>query len=71
MGKRGKKTDIEKYVDNMSRFKYKCKCGHTIYMNEKHPKTLCHWCKTMNYLYKEDEFKEKLKNALKKNKYMI
>lgn len=62
------KTDIEKYVDNMSRFKQKCKCGHTVYLNEKHPQTLCHWCKRMNYFYEKDEFKAKMKEKLKKVK---
>lgn len=60
------KTNIEKYVDNMSRFKKQCKCGHTMYLNEKHPKVLCYWCKRMNYLYKKDKIIDKLKRDIKK-----
>lgn len=63
---RGKKSDIEKYVDNMSRFKHKCKCGHTLYLNEKHPKVLCYWCKRMNYLYEKDRIIDNLKRDIKK-----
>ena len=57
--------DIEKHYEYMSQFKHKCKCGHNVYLSAKHPKTLCSWCKTMNYYDKKEEFKNNLKNALK------
>ena len=62
------KTELEKYADNMSKYKHKCTCGHTVFLCDRHPKQLCHWCKKMNYLYKEDEFKERMKEQLKKVK---
>ena len=60
------KTNVEKYVKNMSRFKHKCECGHIVYLNEKHSKTICRWCGRMNYYDKKEKFKNILKNALKK-----
>lgn len=60
------KTNVEKYVENMSRFKHKCKCGHIIYLNDKHPKAICSWCGRMNYKDEREKFKNILKNALKK-----
>jgi len=66
-----KKDDIEKHTEYMSQFKHKCKCGHNVYMSGRFPKTICSWCKRMNYLDEKEEFKEKLKSSLNKNKYMI
>jgi NADH pyrophosphatase NudC (nudix superfamily) len=59
-------SDVQKYVENMSKYKHRCKCGHNVYLSKTHPKTICSWCKHMNYLDEKEEFKEKLKNALKK-----
>ena len=62
------KTDLERYEDNMSIFKHKCTCEHTVFMCDRHPTQICHWCGKKNFLYKEDEFKEKIKDALRKIK---
>ena len=59
-------NDIQKYANNMAKYKHKCKCGHTVYLSKAHPTTICNWCKEMNYLDKKEEFKVKMKRALKK-----
>ena len=58
--------DIQKYTENMSKYKHKCKCGHNVYLSKAHPTALCTWCGIMNYLDKKEEFKAKVKNELKK-----
>lgn len=67
-----KKDDIEKKAEYMAQFRHKCKyCGHTIYMSKKFSVKICNWCHKKNYLDKKQEFEEKLKNALKKQRIMI
>lgn len=66
-----KKDDVEKHAEYMAQFRHKCICGVNVYLSNKYPKKICKWCGKMNYLDKKQEFEEKLKNALKKNKYMI
>ena len=59
--------EVEKFMNNMSRYRHNCKyCGHTIYMSEKHSKTICNWCHRTNYINEKEEFKNKVKSALKK-----
>lgn len=60
-----KKDDVEKHAEYMSQFKHKCKCGHNVYLSERHPRIICSWCKRMVYLDKKEEFRNTLKNALK------
>lgn len=60
-------NDIQKYADNMAKYKHKCKCGHTVYLSKAHPKKLCNWCGKMNFLNEKEEFKEKIKNELRKH----
>ena len=59
--------DVDKLAVGMEKFKKKCsKCGHTLFIAPIRPKRLCRWCGTMNYYDGKTEFKEKVKNALKK-----
>lgn len=50
----------------MAQFAYKCDCGHSMYLSPAHPKRICRWCGNMVYLDKREEFKERLKNIVKK-----
>lgn len=61
-----KKRYEERYGDYMSQFKYKCSCSHTVIIRPGVDKKLCSYCG--NYVYKDKklEFKEKLKNELRK-----
>lgn len=36
--------DLEKYNEELSKWKVKCKCGHTVIIRYNQDKTLCHWC---------------------------
>ena len=58
--------DIEKYQDNLTKYKYQCKCGHKVVIPEWETKQVCHWCKRYVFKSKKDEdlyrIKEKMKN---------
>ena len=49
-----------RYFTERSKYKIKCKCGHTETIKPKAKKKLCSWCG--NYIYREA--KEEFKNAL-------
>lgn len=44
----------------------KCDCGHSITITNKHKRLICSWCGNYVYLHKKDEFKNKLKEVMKK-----
>ena len=50
---------------------YKCKCGHSIVIWPIETKRLCNWCHNYVYRDKKQEFKDKLKNSLKKINNML
>lgn len=62
---RRKRLD-ERYGDYMTQFRYKCKCGHTLTLRPNQDKKLCNFCGEYFYKDKKLEFKEKLKNELRK-----
>lgn len=66
MGRRKHKDDVCKEMEYMAQFVHKCDCGHSMYLSPAHPKRICRWCGNMVYLDKREEFKERLKNIVKK-----
>lgn len=68
MNKIGLNLDNEKVLDEKNKYKFYCKCGHyaIIYPFEQYQKKVCDWCGNYIYSSKKEEFKEKLKNKLKK-----
>lgn len=56
--------DMEKYVEAKSKYRVKCKCGHTMSITNKYKREICSYCGVMNYLDKKDEFKANLKKAM-------
>lgn len=57
--------DIDKYSDNLSRYRYKCKCGHKVVIPEWEEKQLCHWCKNYVFKNKKDETLYRIKEMIK------
>lgn len=55
----------ERYFIERSKYKVKCKCGHSMVMKPTAKKKLCDWCG--HYIYREakDEFKNILLGRLK------
>lgn len=54
--------EMIKRVNEISKYKYYCKCGHSviIYPMEGRNKKICSWCGNWVYVNKKEEFKEKI-----------
>lgn len=59
-------SDTDKMVEYYNQFKVTCKCGHMLVISPKIGKQLCNHCGHYGYLDKKLEFKDKLKEAMKK-----
>lgn len=62
-----REAKIDEYY---SQFKVKCKCGHTFPMPYTIDKLLCDHCGVYYYRDKKLEFKERMKQAMKGEKYV-
>ena len=58
--------EMDKYVDELQKHKYKCKCGHKVFMDKNKTKAVCDWCGRYVFKNKKDEFNYRMKEALKK-----
>lgn len=57
---------FDKRAKNQSDSKITCKCGHRILMGLEERK-VCSWCGNYIFKTKEDEFKYRLEEKMKKN----
>ena len=53
-----------KYYNELSNYKYTCKCGHVVVMLRGTDKVLCTWCHHYVYKNKKDEFKDRMRSVL-------
>lgn len=58
-------NNSEKFLNALSQYKVKCKCGHVVIII-KRSWVMCSWCGRKIYRSKKDEFKDKLKKEIKK-----
>lgn len=63
-----RRTQAEIIDSYYSNFKYKCNCGHTIFMPYGTDKKICTHCGLYVYKDKKDEFKDKLNQELRRKK---
>ena len=63
------KTDeeIKQEMDKLSKFRVKCKCGHTLILVSRKSE-ICTWCGRKVYRSKKDEFEDKLKKEIKNDR---
>ena len=56
-----------KRMAEIDKYKYYCKCGHTvvIYPIERKNRKICNWCGQYVYISRQEEFKEKLGGMIK------
>lgn len=54
----------KKYYNELSNYKYKCKCGHVVLILRGTDKKLCTWCHHYVYKSQRDEFKDRLRSVL-------
>ena len=53
-----------KYYNELSKYRQKCKCGHSVFIVNKKNKVLCTWCHNYVYKTKLDEFKDRMRGVL-------
>ena len=58
-------TNNLKFLEELSKHKVKCKCGHTMIIINI-PFDICTWCGRKVYRSKKDEFEDKLRREMKK-----
>lgn len=66
MLKDSKFEEIDKYMEEVNKYKVKCKCGHKVILINT-DKAICSWCGHYVYKDKKQEFKERLTQCMKKN----
>lgn len=59
--------DIIKYVNEISKRKTKCKCGHSVAIPPNIDKLVCHWCGRYVFKDKKAEFEYRIKEIKNKN----
>ena len=60
MSERIRKND-EKFMQELSKYRVKCKCGHTLYITNRHNFKICNYCGNKVYRNGKCEFIDKLK----------
>lgn len=62
-----RKNNNNKILQEMSKYKRYCKCGHSVIFtpSSKATKKICTWCGTCIYKNDYEEFKENIKKILK------
>lgn len=52
----------------MQKYRYYCKCGHSVVILPRDDKTFCNWCGSYVFKNKLDEFKYRTQEQLNKTK---
>lgn len=60
--------EYKRMTDNYEKAKYICKCGHRVIIPKWVDKQLCDWCNCYVFKNKQDEFKYRLEEKIKKGK---
>ena len=60
------KEEFQRQSNEYDKVKFRCSCGHRVIIPYWRDKGLCSWCHHYVYRNKKLEFKEKLKNELRK-----
>ena len=58
--------EYERMQDEYNKVKYECRCGHKVIIPKWVDKQICGWCGKYVFKSKEDEFKYRMKEVLKK-----
>lgn len=65
------KKEYDRLVEEESKLKHICKCGHRVIITNQQSKVLCDWCGNYVFKNKKEEFKYRMKEKMirgKKNK---
>ena len=64
-----KEEEFERKVEFDAQNTFKCKCGHSVVIYPNTTKKLCNWCKNYVFRNPRDEFKERMKESIKRGEY--
>ena len=60
--------DEFKIFEEMQKYRYKCKCGHTVYIANKDGRTECSYCHNLVFKDKKTEFEYRMRQNLIKER---
>ena len=60
------KSEKDKFYSKLASNRVKCKCSHTMFMPYNEDQMICNYCFRTVYRTEKEEFKDKLRKALKK-----
>lgn len=60
------KSSKDLYYSKLTDNRVKCKCSHTMFMPYNEDQMICNYCFRTVYRTEKEEFKDKLRKALKK-----
>lgn len=55
------RTNNKKFIDELSKYRIKCKCGHTLHITKQRDFKICNFCGRKVYRDSKCEFMDKLK----------
>jgi len=59
---------MQKYQNELSQHTYTCSCGHRVVILPKAEKIICSWCNRYVFKSKEEEFKYRIKEKMRRIK---
>ena len=60
--------ELDKILNDITKSRIKCKCGHSVVLPNRADKAICNWCGNYVFKNKEVEFKHRVKENLIKQK---
>ena len=60
--------ELQKLLEEMTKARVKCSCGHSVVIPPKKDKYICSWCGNYVFKDKQTEFRYKFKENLMKEK---
>lgn len=57
---------MQKLQNEYLKHTYTCKCGHRVFILAKKDKVICNWCKNYVFKNKQDEFKYRVNEKMRR-----
>ena len=60
--------NVAKVQNERTQHTYYCQCGHSVIIRPTESKSLCHWCNNLVFKTKQDEFRYRMQEQIKRKK---
>lgn len=57
---------MQKLQDELNNYTYTCECGHRVVILPQKDKVICNWCKHYVFKNKQDEFKYRINEKIRR-----